>query len=128
MVSKMWDKDFWVKYSSNEPLYKNSRWDYITHAWNIISEQEYVNNLTKYIGIRWSWINKDTWKEVDVDWYDKFWYDKNGFDRDWFDYKWYDKDGYDRNWYDKFDFDRMWINRDTKTKVDNDWHTRDYYN
>ena len=128
MVAKMWDKTFWDKYYTNS-IYKNSPWLFVLPGWKqIISEQKYRDNFSKYSEIKWKWVHKETKLEYDKEWYDKYGYNKQWYNKEWLDYYWYDRDWYDKDWYDKYDFDRNWINKDTKTKVDNEWHIRDYYN
>lgn len=76
------------------------------------------NNYNKF------WFDKDgynrEWYDAywfDREWFNRKWYneegfDKNGFDKDWYNYKWFDKNGFDREWYDKHWFDKNGLDRD----------------
>lgn len=125
MTAKIWDNNFWVKENATDG---NSKRIYILSWWTEkISETEYWDNFPEYENT-WKRIHIETGNEYDNDWYNKDGYNKDWYDKKWLNYQWYDKDWYDEYWFDQFDFNRDWINKDTWTNKDSEWHTREFYN
>ncbi len=112
--SKEYDEDEEPKTRHNQNLYYNEPEDE-KEVWKIISP---VRKYDKY-GFDKDGYNRQ-WYDAywfDRDWFNRQWYNEEGYDKDGFDkngynYKWFDKDGFDKDGYNKRWFDRNGLDKD----------------
>lgn len=95
--------------------------------WYVNEDDEECPNCWRVLRSKWK--NLDT-KHSSNSKYDKFGYDKDGYNREWYDAYWFDRDGYNREWYNEEWFDRNWFDKSWYNYkwFDKDWYDKNGYN
>ena len=63
------------------------------------------------------------------EWYDAYGFDRDGYNREGYNEEWFDKFWFDKNWYNYKWFDKDWFNKDGYDRrwFNKSWYDRDWY-